>query len=416
VSNSFDHIEEAWGLDENPFPHAAISNERSPYSPEVFPDETSEFQQKIIRGALQGGRQVAFLWSKGPGGDTGYGKTSLMRHTVADINKRDWGEGVQLATGMRPARVKRIAAGFSELNTNQRTGLYPVLFNAVLTMAAGADAPLVRAHAAIAEELDTDSSAAIRRKLSETRLEIAPTSAPLRPDITDWFCTSPEELPGLLGQVSTTTQLRSGLDFLHFSLIALRAAGVERVFLMIDQLEDLATNKALPAAKRRREIGRIRDLLETEPFAGTLHQTYTFHATAARELDSYWEANRLPSFEDMPGNQAAVVVLRGMRDDDQVEALLKAWMGPQRNDAEIDDDLVPFDRSVLSVLRQVSQGRPGLLLNKANEVFDAGAQVQVGRIDAEFALNHFNNGQSILAGDPADDDSDYAAEVEDLLA
>lgn len=417
MSNMFDHIEEAWGLEQNPFPHAAISNDTSPYSAEVFPRETAEFQQKIVRGALQGNRQVGFLWSKGPGGDTGYGKTSLMRHTATEINAPDWGEEIQIATGMKPDRVTKLAAGFSELNTNQRTGLYPVIFNAMLSMATGLDSPLLRAHAAICDELDTDSASAIRTKLIETRLEVAPTSAPLRQDFADWFTASPRELPTLLGGVTPTTQLRSGIDFLHFSLIALRAAGVEKVFLMIDQLEDLATNKALPASKRRREIGRIRDLLETEPFAGMLHQTYTFHATAARELDSFWEANRLPSFEDTPSNQAAVVVLRGMRDDDQVEALLKTWIAPHRNEVEIEDDLIPFDRSALSVLRQVSQGRPGDLLNKANEVFDAGAQAQVGRIDGEFARAHFQGvpAQTTVGAGEDGEDGDYAAEVEDLL-
>jgi hypothetical protein len=147
-----------------------------------------------------------------------------------------------------------------------------------------------------------------------------------------------------------------------------------------------------------------------------LHQTFTFHATAARELDSFWELNRLPSFEDTPSNQAAVVVLRGMRDDDQVEALLKAWMSPNRNNVEIEDDLMPFDRSALSVLRQVSQGRPGDLLNKTNEVFDAGAQAQIGRIDGDFARAYFQGaGQTTTNTTDEGEDGDYAAEVEDLL-
>ena len=66
--------------------------------------------------------------------------------------------------------------------------------------------------------------------------------------------------------------------------------------------------------------------MENEPYASMLHITFTFHATAAQELETSWEQNRLPSFEDTPSNQAAVVVLRGMRDDDQVEALLRAWL------------------------------------------------------------------------------------------
>ena len=358
LSTMFDHMEEAWGLEQNPFPHAAISNDTSPYSDRSLPqrDRRVPPEDRPWRAPGQSPGRLPL--------EQGTWRRHWLREDLADAPHRcrdqrsDWGEDIQSATGMKPNRMTKLAAGFSELNTNQRTGLYPVIFNAVLSMATGPDSPLLRAHAAICEELDTDSASAIRTKLIETRLDAAPTSAPLRPDFTDWFTASPKELPTLLGSVTQTTQLRSGIDFLHFALIALRAAGVEKVFLMIDQLEDLATNKALPASKRRREIGRIRDLLETEPFAGMLHQTYTFHATAARELDSFWEANRLPSFEDTPSNQAAVVVLRGMRDDDQVEALLKTWMIPHRNDVEIEDDLVPFDRSALSVLRRALPGPP----------------------------------------------------------
>ena len=156
--------------------------------------------------------------------------------------------------------------------------------------------------------------------------------------------------------------------------------------------------------------------METEPFASMLHQTFTFHATAARELDTFWEANRLPSFEDTPSNQAAVVVLRGLRDDDQVAALLKAWMEPHRNGVEVEDDLVPFEPDALSVLRAVSQGRPGPLLNRANELFDAGATAQVGRIDAEFARQHFSGSNLAAVATGEDDDGDLAPEFEDLLA
>src|SRR5205814_540334 len=100
----------------------------------------------------------------------------------------------------------------------------------------------------------------------------------------------------------------------------------------------------------------------------------------ARDVEVFWEANRLPNFEDTPSNQAAVVVLRGMRDDDQVEALLKAWMDPERNGNTGTDDLVPFNRDALTVLRNVSEGRPGILLNRAHELLQGGAEAQVGTI------------------------------------
>ena len=413
--SSYQHIEEAWGLDQNPFPHSAISGGwMDPYSSDVFPDEATEFFGKTVRGALQGNRQIGFLWSKGPGGDTGYGKTALMRESVRKINA-DFGREVEAATGMRDNLIVPIVAGFSELNTMNRTGLYPVLFNAVVGMAKDADAPLLRAHELICAAIGDDAPAKVAAKLAETRLEVAPTSPALRPDLIRVFAGTPDEMPGSLGSVSNASQIRSGLQYLDFAMIVLAAAGVRKVFLMIDQLEDLATNRSLSAAKRRREIGRIRDLMETEPYASMLHMTFTFHATAARELETYWEQNRLPSFEETPSNHAAVVVLRGMRDDDQVEALLRVWLDAHRIDTSMPGDLVPFERDALTVLRQVSEGRPGILLNRANELFQAGAEAQKGHIDGTFAREYFA-GTGHNTASPTIAEGELASDVKDLLA
>ena len=414
-TSPYQHIEETWGLEQNPFPHSAISGSwTDPYSSDVFPDEEAEFFQKTVRGALQGNRQVGFLWSKGPGGDTGYGKTALMRESVRKINA-DFGRQVEALTGMRDDRIVPIAAGFSELNTMNRTGLYPVLFNAVAGMATNANAPLLRARELICTEIGDDAPAGVAAKLAETRLAIAPTSPALRPDLLQVFAESPDEVPAFLGSVSGATQIRTGLHYLDFAMIALAAAGVRKVFLMIDQLEDLATNNSLPAARRRREIGRIRDLLENEPYASMLHITFTFHATAAGKLESFWEQNRLPSFEDTSSNRAAVVVLRGVQDDDQVEALLRAWLDAYRIDPSSPGDLVPFERDALTVLRLVSQGRPGILLNQANELFQAGAEAQKGLIDGTFAREYFE-GVGHNTASPMATEDDPANDVIDLLA
>ena len=414
-TSPYQHIEEAWGLDQNPFPHSAISGGwTDPYSSGVFPEEEAEFFEKTVRGALQGNRQVGFLWSKGPGGDTGYGKTALMRESVRKINA-DFGRQVEADTGMRDNRIVPIAAGFSELNTMNRTGLYPVLFNAVVGMAKDVSAPLLCARELICTTIGDDAPEKIAAKLAETRLAIAPTSPALRSDLIQVFAEAPDEMPGFLGSVSNASQIRSGLQYLDFAMIVLAAAGVRKVFLMIDQLEDLATNKSLSAARRRREIGRIRDLMEIEPYASMLHMTFTFHATAARELDTYWEQNRLPSFEDTPSNQSAVVVLRGMRDDDQVEALLRAWIDVYRIDTSTPGELVPFERDALTVLRSVSQGRPGILLNRANELFQAGAVAQRGLIDGKFAREYFA-GAGLDTSSPVITEDEPPSDVIDLLA
>ena len=134
----------------------------------------------------------AFSGGKGPGGDTGYGKTALMRESVRKINT-DFGRQVEAATGMRDDRIIPIAAGFSELNTMNRTGLYPVLFNAVVGMAIDAIAPLLRARELICTEIGEDTPAKVAAKLSETRLAVAPTSPALRPDLLQVFAEAPDE-------------------------------------------------------------------------------------------------------------------------------------------------------------------------------------------------------------------------------
>lgn len=414
-TSPYQHIEETWGLAQNPFPHAAISGRwDDPYSHDVFPDEESEFLEKTVRGALQGNRQIGFLWSRGPTGDTGYGKTAMMRESVRKINA-DFGTQVEASVGMREDRIVPIVGAFSELNTMTRTGLYSVLFNAVVGMARNEESPLLRARDLICAEIGDDAPGQVAAKLVQTRLDIAPTSSPLRPDLLQAFADAPSQFPAFLGNVSTASQIRNGLQYLDFTLIALAAAGVRKLFLMIDQLEDLATNKTLSRARRRREIGRIRDLMENEPYASMLHMTFTFHSTAATELESFWEQNRLPNFEATSDNQAAVVVLRGIQDNDQVEALMRAWLDAYRIDSSLSGTIVPFEHDAFTVLRSYSGGRPGILLHHANELFQAGAEARRGLIDGEFARQHFSSTGYEAASRPAAED-EPSGSLTDLLA
>jgi hypothetical protein len=387
MTDAYTHIEECWGFNGNPFPGEAIaSSADEPYSPEVFPEEELEFRTKVVRGALQGGRKMTHLWSIGPfGGDTGFGKTSLMRAAVREINA-DWGTNVQHQVGIRPERTKKIAAGFAEVNEQSRFGLFPVTFAVVQSMAAGPLAIIPQARAVITGRVGDDAGA-ITRELSSVRLTTAPSGPPLRADLLSAFAAGSDEFAYMLGEVSEAMQVRSGIQYFAFALIVLAAAGIEKCFVMIDQLEDLGKKGALSSGKRRREIGRIRDLLEIEPYARLLHLSFTFHQAAATILESDWEANRLPSFEPTSANGSAVVVLRGLREDDQVEALLRAWMEPHHLDGTA-TDTSPFTADALAALRRHSEGRPGYTLRHANEVFMAAAEQRLGAIDGAFVDAH----------------------------
>ncbi len=417
-SDVFDHMEEAWKLDRNPFPAEAIriQNKEQPYSESVFPDETREFRRKLIRGSVRGGQAIGFLWSQGVRADTGFGKTTLMQEIAREINK-DLGAETLEKAGAKKSGETLIAAAFSNLNGLNATGLYPVLFNAVLDLAPAPDADAISvfdtAQAHIVEELGDDDAAAVADRLRDMWTRIGGTSGPLRHELVGAFANGgSKQLKAELQAVSPTSRLRNGLQYLDFALAVLAAAGIDHLFLMIDQLEDLATNRSITAPKRSREIGRIRDLLESIPYATRLHMIFTFHNRAAQVLDRYWEENRLPPFEVSSSNTSAIVVLGGLKDMEQATELLRVYLEEARIE-DIEDDLLPFEPGAVAVLRDVSDGRPGILLSRARELLNAAAEQELPKISGSFARQYFEN--QAPSTDTRAESGDGADDIDDLL-
>lgn len=420
TTDPYTHMEEAWKLDGNPFPPEGIRHpgKNEPFSAKVFPSETADYKRKLIRGAIQGQRQIGFLWSQGPGGDTGYGKTTLMLAAAREINA-DLGESVLLEAGMKPERLVPIAAVYANLNNLDAAGLYPVLFQAVIDAAtpSGDEDPALaeKLRDRILEEVGGEVGE-IEGAIREAHLRISPGGAPLRQELINAFVDGgADQLHQQLSQVSQATRLRSGLQYLDFLMATLAAAGIDHLYLFIDQLEDLAINKSITSAKRSREIGRIRDLLEAEPYASRAHWVFTFHNSAAIVLEKFWEQNRLPRFEIAADNTASLVVLRGLSDDEQVGELLKVYMEDKRLEV-VDDDLLPLKPDALAVLRQVSQGRVGIVLSKAHQLLDAAAERGRGEIDGQFAQQYF--GGSITAGEGeglVETEATVTADIDELL-
>jgi hypothetical protein len=415
----FDHMEEAWKLERNPFPAEAIriQSAEQPYSPEVFPEETNTFRRKLIRGGIRGGQAIGFLWSQGVRADTGFGKTTLMQEIVREINE-DLGTSTLEKAGAKKASYPHIAAAFSNLNNLNATGLYPVLFNAVIDLATAPDSATTsifdKARTRIVDKLGSDDAHAIADCVRDVWATIGGTGGPLRPELVQAFADGGSKLKLELAAVSPTARLRNGLQYLDFALAVLAAAGIDHLFLMIDQLEDLATNRAVTSQKRSREIGRIRDLLESIPYATRLHIIFTFHNRAAQVLDRFWEENRLPSFEISPSNTSAVVVLGGIKNAEQAKELLRVYLDKARTEP-VEDDLLPFESGAVDVLREVSDGRPGILLNRARELLNAAAEQALPKISGNFARHYFEGQEATADTDERTEITDFNDDIDDLL-
>jgi hypothetical protein len=415
LRDPFQHMEEAWKLDRNPFPADGIRRPGDPFSEEVFHDENTEFRRKLVRGAVLGNRGVGFLWSRGIRADTGFGKTTLMMECANDINE-NLGRDVLEAAGMRPQRMVPIAATYTNLNSLDTTGLYPVLFQAVVDAAKAHD-EVPALFQTLHERLGVSDPGQVRDAVLAARLRVAPGATPLRPELVAAF--ADDGADGVLRQlslVSGASRLRNGLQYLDFLVTVADAAGIEHLFVFVDQLEDLATNKSVTSAKRSREIGRIRDLLELEPYASRVHFVFTFHNSAAQVLERYWEANRLPDFEPSPRNTAAVVVLHGLKEDRQVADLLRVYLERDRMEQlQENDELLPFEAGALTVLREVSEGRVGILLSRAHELLNAAAEAGRPVISADFARTYFDD-QGITPSGPDDEPgASPAQDFDDLI-
>jgi hypothetical protein len=415
----FEHMQEAWKLERNPFPAEAIrvQNAEQPYSEAVFPLETNQFRKKFVRAGIHGGQAVNFLWSQGQRADTGFGKTTLMQEITREINK-DLGATTLEKAGSKKSKSP-IAAAFSNLNGLNAMGLYPVLFNAVVDLATAHDAatPAVfeTARARIIKEPGADEAANVAESVRDSWATIAGTSGPLRTELIEAFATGgTKQLKAELSKVTPTARLRNGLQYFDFALAVLAASGIDHLFLMIDQLEDLATNRSITAPKRSREIGRIRDLLESAPYATRLHMIFTFHNRAAQVLDRYWEENRLPPFEISPSNTSSIVVLEGLKETEQAKELMRVYLEDARTE-QVENDLLPFETGAIDVLREISDGRPGILLSRARELYNAAAENALPTISGKFARKYFEGQGAPVDSDERGDAADSMEDIDDLL-
>jgi hypothetical protein len=409
------HRQEAWSIKRNPLPTEAIGRDEDPYSDDAFAEEIEQVVDKVIVGGLTPRRQLAFVYSRNQlgGEDTGFGKTKTMLEIRTAIND-DLGRGV-LENQVDDDEIVPVGAAYASFNTNQRTGYYPVVAAAVHDAATAGDKPLLEhAYERIVADRGSDPED-VRRAIVDSQNKLGVS---LRQSTVSAFIT--RGAAGVAADVaaaSPTIKLRSGLAWLEFLLVALHAAGIQRLFLFIDQLEDLATNKSQTRAKRFREIGRIRDLLEDEPTRSMLHTTFTMHDTAAAELEEFWTPHRLPSYAVRRSNMGQIVLLEGLKNDRAAADVLGAWLATARLEGFTGEAHEPFEMNAVRALREHAEGRVGPFLVAASKVLDAAeADRRVG-IDDTYARDVLDDVASpVGSGGGGTADVSLPDDDDDLLA
>ena len=172
--------------------------------------------------------------------------------------------------------------------------------------------------------------------------------------------------------VSPTSRIRNGLYYFVTFVALARAAGLVRVLVFLDQLEDLANPQLSTKAKRHREVERFRDdIFEDRFLADSVSYVLTFHRRAEDALSEAWVAARLPSFSpEHRSNSSKIVILRGLTTDEKANTLIQAYLDSARGPGE-KNTLMPFASDAVVRLREKTEGRVGEFLVRAREVLEA---------------------------------------------
>ena len=299
--DKFEFMESAWGFSKAPINVDAIQRPTDPFSRAACAREIDLFERKFIAGGIRGRLTYGYLWSvpnpKLPveGTGTGYGKTSLMRATEADINN-DWGDSMLRRLNFKDPPM--ITAAFTSLDNEDTRGLYALLFSAVerwsdASQCMGPNGSVLHsARTRIVERLgcDDDDEAAIRKEVERARhaLPGGGTLPPLREQILAAFCSPDEDaLKNELADIPPGTRSRSGLSLFR-SRVCLSSGRRDRARVPIPR--PIGVHGHEPGGEQSAEIARDRSLQ---------NRVYAAHRARGPLPRDFYVAS--PGFAEPPG-------------------------------------------------------------------------------------------------------------------
>lgn len=388
-------IREHYHYNCNPFPSQAVLQYGSPdrrdngdlFNKDVAPAAYEEAVDKFIVRPIDSGSKFHFLWSLGEGdGARGFGKSALLRCLTHEVN-RDLGRSLLSSHGFDENEVANtpILAALGSFDTTSAQTLAAVCLQHAWSIALPDErlgssaldilrAAALRRLAHVGDPWDPDAQAeALRNLVEETYLAIRGKMLGY-PDrqLVNMFADS--DWRRLTAYMRDATA-KDGFGLLNTMFVLARAAGIKRVFLFTDQVEDFA-NANTSKKRRHMEVERFRDLsIEAQPFGEMSAYVLTMHPEAARQIEGFWSEARLPELDPTAKRTRRTAVI--MRPVKSREDAARVYLN-YSNDARISDSdvapLHPFDDSALDVLMEVSGGRPGQMLKFAHDLIEEGAQ------------------------------------------
>jgi hypothetical protein len=378
-----------WGLDRNPFPDHAIASAGKadyPFYENLHPRIASKMAHAFM-GSDGVPPSVAFLWSLGEGEEArGYGKTTHLLWFTERIN-RDLGRSIAKLAGQELSDIKTSVAAYASFNSVEGLSLSNLLFDAVRDLV-GAQQKILCGlrHATLEKGLKPSEIYESAKQFLEKGNESWSPSLLYR------LCHGE---PGSWAEYldngyefSQWHKVRLGRQLLRSCVAFLRELGAQRLFVLVDQVEDFASF-VTPTYKLRRDFPRLAYLCSADPVLRK-HLTFvlTMHPRASRILSYYWPEGDLGpiAVDDSAGNVVRLGAMSRARFTDLVKTYIEA--------VRISGQTVgvsPLTEGVIDLVYELEHGRPGYCLQHLFFLLDFAAREGVPLIDREFAENFFAN-------------------------
>lgn len=400
-------IRNKWALERNPFPAEAIavlggSDDRENgrlFRPEVQTDQFDEAIGKFVLGAVYNGQRFGALWSMTTALDPdsrGYGKSVLLQYLACFLNE-DFGQAAFARVGMEEADAEQnpVCAILASFDTASTKNLNSLFFSAVeyaVDFKLRDEEPTLyeRLYNRLCSVAGTDDTQALTdRCLDEYRALKGRTLGPADEDFLTALCAGESrDVQDYLDEVSPHRRTRSGANFLASMLLFIRAAGINKVMLFCDQLEDFASPQT-PKKTRSVEVERFRDIVaELLPMADMLSVVVTMHPRALASIEEFWQLADLPSLRVDAANRHIVVVMPPLNSLNQAKRLLSAYLNAARRGDGTEDALKPFTDDAVEQLWAHSTKKPRDLLRKAHKMITFAAEENLLTIDASTVESH----------------------------
>lgn len=417
---------EKYRLKENPFSSDAIvkygsqniKDNGSIYNPNVRPKTMEEIKNRFIDAGLRGETKFGFLWSLGAIDYTrGFGKTSTMLYLASTINT-DFGVSLMREMGYEEDEIRqnRAAAAYSSFSATKATSFNWVLFQAIQYM--NDNDVLLDVYGLLCEKainkLGATLSAAdimsgtygiddrllveqqvieeVRAQRAKVKGNTLPFNSGFMVDLLSYMHDS-SETRQFLDSVSEYHRSRSGLLFFDVVVTMLMTAGLNRIFLFLDEIEEFV--RLGSRAKLIKEVLRFRDLaIETQPCGDSTVFIVTLHPTAGQVIAPYWREASLPSYDyTQPENENRVVMLTEL-EKDQGLALIETYLNhPQfrLGAPQGQNKFHPFTQETASLVWERSNRHPRRILRNCFSLLDKGAGQNIPVLDAQFIGNNLKD-------------------------